>query len=121
MTFTPEDAFRLAEELKVKPDDAEKWHILGVGYFSLKQYSNAELSFKQCLKLEKEHPSALGELGSLYILKGKTRAAIKNLERSLKIDPGQHKYWSNLGRAYLQGSRPKDAVQALEHSLAINP
>ena len=101
MPFTQDDAQRLAEELKDNPSDSEKWMTLGEGYLSLKQYTNAEIAFKQCLKLTKEHPAALGELGSLYVLKGKTRAAIKNLEKSLKLDPSRDDFWANLGSAYL--------------------
>lgn len=121
MTNTQDDAQNLAEELKDKPNEPDKWHKLGVVYLSMKQWNNAEISFKQCLKLDKQHSLALGELGSLYILKGKTKAAIKNLEKSLKIDPGQYEFWSSLGIAYLKQSRAKDAIEAIEHSLAINP
>ena len=121
MNFTQDDAQKLAEELKDNPNDAEKWHRLGVGYLSLKQWSNGEIAFKQCLKLDKENSLALGELGSIYVLKWKTKDAIKNLKKSLKIEPGYYEYWSSLGIAYLQCSKSKDAVEAFEHSLAINP
>ena len=87
VTFTQDDAQKLAEELKDNPDDTEKWHKLGTGYLSLKQVSNAEIAFKQCLKLEKNYPPGLGGLGSVLILKGKTKAAIKNLENCLKLEP----------------------------------
>ena len=76
VTDTQDDAQNLAEELKDDPDDAEKWIKLGMVYLSMKHWSSAEIAFKQCLKLDKQHPLALGELGSLYILKGKTKAAI---------------------------------------------
>jgi len=62
VTDTKDDAQNLAEELKDNPNNPEKWHKLGVVYLSIKHWSSAEIAFKQCLKLNKEHPLAFTKL-----------------------------------------------------------
>lgn len=121
MTFTEDEAQKLAEELKDNPNDFEKWYRLGVGYLYLNSFGNAEVVFKQCLKLDQEHTGALGNLGIAYLRRGKAKASIKNLEKSLKRNPGVEEFWTNLGVAYLQINKANDAVDALKHSIAIRP
>jgi cytochrome c-type biogenesis protein CcmH/NrfG len=105
LSYTEEDVNEILEHLKQHPEDSEKWHRLGVAYLSMKNQDEAEKAFQQCLKLDKDNPFALGDLGALYITKGKAKKAIKSLEKSLKISPDKHEYWLALGVAYLQRNR----------------
>lgn len=121
MSYSKKDVQKLVEDLGINPDDAEKWHVLGVAYLSLNEAEKAIDAFKRCLKLDESHVFALGDLGGLYILKGKNRQAIKHLEKSLKLEPGKFEYWSALGVAYFQKGAYDEAVEAFHHCLAINP
>ncbi len=121
VSYSKKDVQKLVDDLGVNPDDAEKWHVLGVAYLSLKEAEKAIDAFKRCLKLDENHVFALGDLGGLYILKGKNRQAIKHLEKSLKLEAGKFEYWSALGVAYFQKGAYDDAVEAFHHCLAINP
>jgi cytochrome c-type biogenesis protein CcmH/NrfG len=121
VSYSAEDVQKLVDELTKTPNDSEKWHILGVAYLSLNEADKAENAFKHCLKLDKDNAYALGDLGSLYILKGKNKQAIQHLERSVKIEPSKFEYWSALGVAYFQKGKYNQAVEAFHSSLAINP
>ncbi|MFW9786517.1 MAG: tetratricopeptide repeat protein [Candidatus Thorarchaeota archaeon] len=121
MSQLEKDIQKLIDDLGVNPKDADKWHTLGVAYLQLKEADKAEDAFKRCLKLDKNHANALGDIGSLYILRGKNRKAIKHLEKSVKIEPGKFEYWCALGVAYFQGGNYSDAVEAFHNCLAINP
>jgi tetratricopeptide (TPR) repeat protein len=121
MSSSKKDIQKLIEDLGVKPDDAEKWHSLGVACLSLNEADKAEDALKRCLKLDKNHAFAHGDLGGLYILKGKNKEAIKHLERCVNLEPGKFEYWSTLGVAYFQKGKYDDAVGAFDNCLAINP
>jgi tetratricopeptide (TPR) repeat protein len=119
--YNKKDVQKLVEDLGVNPDNAEKWHVLAVAYLSMNEADKAEDALKQCLKVDKDHVFALGDLGGLYILKGKNRQAIKHLERCVKLEPGKYEYWSTLGVAYFQRGKYDDAIAAFDHCLAIKP
>ena len=112
---------KLIEDLGVNPNDPEKWYVLGEAYLSLNEGGEAEQAFNRCLKLDKNHAFALGKLGWLYILWGKNKKAIKHLEKSVKLEPGNFEFWSSLGLAYFQRGKYDDAVEAFGHCLAVNP
>jgi tetratricopeptide (TPR) repeat protein len=118
---TEVDIQKLIDDLSLSPKDADKWHSLGVAYLSINEADKAEGAFNQCLKINKNHAFALGDLGGLFILKGKNRKAIKYLEKSIKLEPGKFEYWSTLGVAYFQKGKYDDAVEAFQNCLAINP
>ncbi len=121
MSSTEKDVQKLVEDLGVNPKDSEKWHVLGVAYLSLNEADKAEDAFKQCLKLDKNNAFAHGDLGGLYILRGKNKKAVKHLEKSVKLEPGKFEYWSALGVAYFQKGKYNDAVEAFHHCLSVNP
>ena len=121
VSYTKDDVQKLIDDLGVKPEDAAKWHVLGVAYLSLNEADKAEDALKRCLKIDKNHVFALGDLGGLYILKGKTKQAIKHLERCVKLEPSNYEYWSTLGVAYFQKGNYDNAVAAFDNCLAINP
>ncbi len=121
MSYSKKDVQKLIDDLGVNPEDSEKWHVLGVAYLSLNEADKALDAFKQCLKFDGNNSFAHGDLGSLYILKGKNRQAIKHLEKSVKLEPGKFEYWSALGVAFFQKGKYDDAIGAFEHCLAVNP
>ena len=102
MSDPGKDVQKLIEDLGVNPNDAEKWHVLGEAYLSLKEGGKAEDAFKRCLKLDRNHAITHGKLGWLYILWGKNKQAIKHLEKSVELEPGNFEFWSSLGLAYFQ-------------------
>ena len=123
MTIQPseDNVHALEEYLKRNPEDSKKWHQIGVAYLSIHRVEDAEKAFKRCLKLEKNHPYALGDLGGLYILKMKPKDAVKVLKKCLKLIPETHEYWSALGVAYLQSHKLKNAEEAFQTCLTIKP
>jgi Flp pilus assembly protein TadD len=119
--YSEEEIQELIKHLEKHPEDSEKWFLLGVAQLSRKWYTASEKAFKKCLKLDKNHALALGELGGISILREKPKDAVKYLKKCVKIRSDKHEYWSQLGVAYMMAHKLKDAVDAFRTSLAINP
>ena len=101
MAYTEDDVFELVQYLRDYPEDADKWHHLGVIFLSMNKVEDAENAFRHCLKIDKNNGRAHGDLGSILILKGKTKDAIRHLQHSVKILPETHDEPSYIGTAYV--------------------
>jgi tetratricopeptide (TPR) repeat protein len=60
-------------------------------------------------------------LGNAFIDKGRTLDAIKEYQRSLRIDPDYAEARNNLGSAFLLMRRTSEAIAEYERALRINP
>jgi len=119
--YSEKDVQEIIDHLDKHPKDFEKWYLLGVAQLSRRWYTASEKAFKECIKVHKNHALALGELGSISILREKPKDAIKYLKKCVEIRSDLYKYWSQLGVAYMMAHKHKDAIDAFQTSLSINP
>lgn len=105
--------------------EAKDYIIGGNQLYAQKDYSKAELQYKQALSKDANSIKANYNLGnSLYHQKkyDESRAhydkIIKNIKSS-KAD--KHKAFHNIGKTYLDEKEPEKAVQNLKEALKLNP
>jgi protein O-GlcNAc transferase len=60
---------------------------LGIAYFRLRDYPNAEKSYRKSLELNPDRPETHNNLGSLYLEQDDFSRAIPYFREALKIKP----------------------------------
>lgn len=100
--------------ISLAPSVASYYHNKGQALQELKNFTEAEFSFKKAIKFNQNFiPSLLG-LSTLYLLKGESNAAIELLERVISIEPNQQTALQNLGLAYSNLGQYTLGLQYLE-------
>lgn len=110
----------LLKSEQLNPENEATENNLGLVYYVMQQFDQAELHFKKALKINPSFTEAENNLGRLYIDVGLYKKAI----RQLKIATSDLTYtqpakaWSNLGQAYFLSGELDKAKLALRRSLA---
>ncbi len=104
----------LVETVRLKPDFAPAYHLLGRIYIDTADYINAAESFTKAIAIEpdiKEH----------YYFRGKANLEIKkfnealdDFEKAISIDPHFAPALLEAGHSYLKIGKPFDAIKALD-------
>ena len=81
----------------------------------------AERYYRQCVDIEKRHPSALFNLANVARERGKPKEARVYLERALLIDPKYPEAWYNLADLAESDDDNRTAQTCLLKALSINP
>lgn len=125
----PERALRyLQQATKLKPNEAEHWHQLGVGHRqaavqALKQKNkalyaqhmkDAEKNLLVSLRMKEGNARLHFDLGVLYRRLGQRNKAIRHYERAVALDPKLASAYWELGHVYKQNKQPEEAVQAFQ-------
>lgn len=77
--------------------------------FEAEQYDPAEIEYLSALKLAPLDPVAIGRLGVLYELQGKTLLALTYLRKAIELDPGNLEARLKLGIMYSTMHKPAEA------------
>ena len=90
-----------------------------------KKFSDAEVSYKKSLNVNKESRYGQFNLGNAYYKQGKFDDAIKQftpLGTDKKFDKvEQSNAYHNLGNSYLQTKKYEESIAAFKNSLKLNP
>lgn len=105
----------LQTAIKLAPENAFAYQILGVAYFRKNEYPEAIEALRQAIKLDPEvtpdypyHPYY--DLGMVYLKQNNFDDAIVCFERAIELDPDQIRAYYSLGNAYIrQGTVQKGA------------
>lgn len=98
----------LKAAVKKNPWDADAWHELGLAWFAVKKYDDAEQCLKKSLSIRENHSQARLNLGSLYLELGRFDEAVPLFEAAAADpeyrEPGRARHnlgWAlqNLGQA----------------------
>ncbi len=89
----------LLNEYNKNPDDIVINNKLGVYYAQKGLFSLAFEYFKKALSINKNYPSALNNIGNLYLLNEEYEKAIKYYKKSLSISPDNESIKENLNKA----------------------
>lgn len=89
----------------------------GVESFKSGNYTEAEVNFKEAVKVNPSYTLGHYGLGRIYILKkGKAPDAIKHLKLSVSLDPGFVKGWFKLGLAELISGKYLESLQSFKQA-----
>lgn len=117
-----ERAYRyISMEKQLEPYSASLYHNLGLVYFHLMNFREAEESFLYSLKLNPEVPDVHNTLGVLYLNTGRYDEAITCFIRAITLKSDFDFAYYNLGLVYYIKQDYQKAVEYLRKTLEINP
>jgi len=89
---TVEDAIAsLRDQLRLDPDDHEKWFLLGMAYRDLERFEPAGEAFRRAMQLNPQDPKYYTYLGEALLLQGgraPSPEAERLFRRALEMQPG---------------------------------
>ena len=107
------------EILQDEPKNAEVWDLLGVLYYQVKDFFEAEMCIKKALQIE-PNLYFLENLAMVYVQKGEFQLAV-NLYNELLQHSEKYEYWFNLAMSYKNLHKWDEAKQAYYKALELNP
>lgn len=115
-----ENHFRQA--VHVSPQFATAHHILATFYLQRNQPLQAKASLEQLVRLQPNQAGYRTDLGTLLLQIKDFAAGVKELRRSLALDPDQPQALHNLARFYLgQGKNPAAALPLCRRLVQKSP
>lgn len=103
-----------AGDLATRLREAARLHRAG-------QLDQAIAIYRQTLKVDPRHADALHLMGLALLQAGDPTAAVRPLERAVKVLGDRAPYHLNLAEAYRQTGKPAKARQHYERALALEP
>jgi tetratricopeptide (TPR) repeat protein len=93
----------------------------GIAYHQLLDLDNARKYYQRAIKLRREYPEALNNLGTVYYAQKSYKRAIDQYRKALRITPQSASVLSNLGTAYFARKKYEEALGFYQQALAIDP
>lgn len=110
------------QAVHVAPQFAAAHHILATFYLRSNRPLQAKASLEQLIKLQPNHAGYRTDLGTLLLQMKNFAAGVKELRRSLALDPDQPQSLHNLARFYLgQGKNPAAALSLCQRLVQKSP
>jgi tetratricopeptide (TPR) repeat protein len=94
-------------------------HRLGIRYFRQKQYDEAQVQFKEVLRINPFLWQARWNLAIIYLKKGFYGDATKELEMLVTLQPGRAEFYNNLGGCYIRANKFDEAVAVLKKAYEL--
>jgi Flp pilus assembly protein TadD len=99
------------------PKLSEACTLLGVAYWRKGLRDRAARAFETAVKVQKDDPQTLNNLGFLHYENGDYESATKYLKRAAKLAPNDPRIWNNLGLAQSGRGKFDDAVKSFTHAV----
>lgn len=113
------EAFKQA--IRLNPDDADVYHVLGLVYAGLGRWQEAIESYKQAIRLNPDDVEAHNNLGMAYFNLGRYQEAIEAFKQVIRLKPDHGNAHNNLGAAYNSLSRHQEAIEPLQQAIRLEP
>jgi tetratricopeptide (TPR) repeat protein len=107
-----------AEERQAKVD---RLFQQGISYANQKKFDQAIEAYRELLKIEPKHPSALHNLGAALGNTRRHQEALEAFEAAVKLSPSQAQFHASLGGAYMSLRRWDESLAALNESVRLDP
>ncbi|XP_038145714.1 Bardet-Biedl syndrome 4 protein isoform X1 [Cyprinodon tularosa] len=108
------------EAAKLNEKDWEISHNLGVCYYFIKDFKNAEEHLNTALQINK-HDKTFTMLGKVHLLAEETDKAIEVYKRAVEFSPENTELLTTLGLLYLQLGKYQKAFEHLGNALTFDP
>ena len=105
---------------KLKPDEGDTWHDLGLAYRRAKRDDDAIKAYQKAIELSPNESRFHFDLAAAYRRKQDPDKAIPEYEKATSLDPGNADGWFDLGFMYKENHENDKAVEALKHYLDAN-
>lgn len=93
----------------------------GITALSLRQYGKALAAFDTVVRIAPRYAEGWNKRATVYYLMDKYDASVRDIARTLKLEPRHFGAMSGLGLIYLRLGRDKAALGAFSRALRINP
>ncbi|MBB4241447.1 cytochrome c-type biogenesis protein CcmH [Rhizobium tropici] len=108
---------KIEQHLAKNPDDAKGWEVLAPIYFKTNRVGDAELAYRNVIRLLGPNAARLGDLGEVLVVKANgivTAEARGVLQQSLALDAANPRTLFYLALALEQEGKAADAKTAFE-------
>ncbi|MGY5802965.1 c-type cytochrome biogenesis protein CcmI [Rhizobium sp. LEGMi12c] len=108
---------KIEQHLAKNPDDAKGWEVLGPIYFKTNRIGDAELAYRNVIRLLGPNATRLGDLGEVLVVKANgivTAEARSVLQQSQALDAANPRTMFYLALALEQEGKAADAKTAFE-------
>lgn len=106
---------------KITTPDAWTYYRIGESYFTLQNYKQALVYFKQAVDILPYNLDFNLKLGSAYFLSGDLENSKKTFEFIVGQNMKYEKAWMNLGAVYLQKGMYTESESALLQAIQLDP
>jgi len=118
----PAQAIALVQRyVSTNPNDASGHQILGVHYFSAKNYSAARTEFERAIQLDPNDMEVYVRLGKVFEVTGQSHSAIAQFQNALDLQPKQAPLATMVGNLYLKEGDLETARKYYEQALSADP
>jgi Tfp pilus assembly protein PilF len=112
---------RIKESLRLDPNSAAAYDLLGIAHDGQRQDVEAESAFRNAIHLNRRFIPAHNDFGRHLYRAGHPQAAIEEFSKALAIDPHNFTANYNLGVIAREQKRYRDAIAYLEVARAAMP
>lgn len=115
---------KVERHLADKPDDGNGWNVLAPVYFRVGRLDDAELAFRNAIRLLGADPERLNGLGETLVTRNDgivTEDAAQAFEAARKMQPNNPRADYYLALALEQGGRKAEALAAFQEIAAASP
>jgi len=112
----------LNKVIKLEPNNAVSYYLLGLAYFDMQKYGAAQKNFIKAKQLKPNLEGVSFHLGALYDQKGKFEQAVTEMENEIKFNPDYAPALNYLGYTYAdKGMKLDEAETLVKKAVALEP
>ena len=93
----------------------------GLAQMSTREYADAVATFSEMIQLDAGFAEAWNKRATVYYLMGEYGASVKDIDRTLELEPRHFGALSGLGLIMMALENEEAAIAAFEATLAVNP
>jgi len=93
----------------------------GIGEMSVRNYERALTTFNEVVEIAPEFAEGWNKRATVYYVMGKYKASIRDIERTLALEPRHFGALSGMGLNFLAIGNDGAALKAFEAALKVNP
>lgn len=101
------------------PDEAEAHYNLGNALLRQERFQEAEVSYRQALRIQPDYVAAHGNIGNLFMRQGRLADAEASYRHALRIKPDFAEIHYNLGNVLRDMGRIGDAEESYRRALLL--
>lgn len=101
--------------------DYREWCIIGIGYWSIKNYENAVECFNKAINLNPNNENVYGLFAGLYVSQNNYNKVIEYTRKMISLNPNNAKSWSLIAAAYFEMHKYKKSLECIDKAIKLNP
>jgi len=104
------------------PDkSAAIWNKTGIAYQHMYAFEEAKEDYERALRLRRNYPDALNNLGTVFLEQKDFHAAEKLFKKAIRSDPNKACFSKNLGTTYFAEGKIQQGAEAYRSAFSLDP